>query len=58
MDEKVNNYFLNSKKATFELIEYNTNTNKYIFVNGNLIYFGPKKYNLSDIREASFSMIS
>lgn len=58
MDEKTNNYFLNSKKSTFELIEYNTNTEKYIFINWNLIYFWPKTHNLWDIREASNSLIS
>ena len=58
VDEKRNNYFLNAKKSTYEMVEYNTNTEKYIFINGNLIYFGPKKYNLSDIREASYSIIS
>ena len=58
MDEKTNNYFLNSKKSTFELIEYNTNTEKYIFINWQLIYFGPKKHNLGDIREASNSILS
>jgi hypothetical protein len=58
MNEKENNYFLNSKKSTFELIEYNTNTEKYIFINWNIIYFGPKTHNLWDIREASNSIIS
>lgn len=56
-DDVKNNYFLNSKTSTYELIEYNTADQKVIFINGNLIYKGKKQYNLGEIREANFSMI-
>lgn len=56
-NEIKNNYFLNEKTATYELIEYNTSEKKLIFINGNLIYMGDKKYNLGEIREANFSLI-
>lgn len=57
MNEDQKNYFLNWKQKTFELVEYSTDTDKYIFANGNLIYFGKKKFNLSEIREVTFSII-
>lgn len=56
-NEQKNNYFLNDKASTFEVIEFNTADRKVIFINGNLIYFGDKRYNLGEIREANFSLI-
>ena len=56
-NEQRNNYFLHTDSSTYELIEYNTSDMKYIFINGNLCYFGPRKYNLGEIREATFSII-
>ena len=56
-DEIRNNYFLNDKTATYELIEYTSLDRKAIFINGNLIYIGDKKYNLGAIREANCSII-
>lgn len=52
-----NNYFLNDKSSTYELIEYTSFDRKAVFINGNLIYIGDKKYNLGEIREANFSII-
>lgn len=57
MNEDQKNYFLNTKDKTYELVEYTTDTDKYIFANGNIIYFGKKKFNLSEIREVTFSII-
>lgn len=56
-NEKQYNYFLNGNDATYELVEYTSNTKKYIFINWNLIWFGPKKKYISEIREANFSII-
>lgn len=56
-NEQKNNFFLNDSTATYELVEYNTATMKYVFVNGNLFYFGKKKYNIGEVREATFSLI-
>lgn len=52
-----NNYFLNDKQSTFEVIEYSSAERKVIFINGNLIYIGDRKYNLGEIREANFSLV-
>lgn len=57
MSEVSKNYFLNDKKSSYELVEYNTNTEKYIFINWYLIYFGPKRFNLWEIREATYSIL-
>ena len=57
MSEDSKNYFLNDNKSTYELVEYYTSDKKYIFINWNIIYFGDKKYNLWEIREATFSKI-
>jgi len=57
MKEDSKNYFLNANKSTYELVEYYTNSEKYIFVNGNIIYFWPSVSNLSKIREVTFSNI-
>jgi hypothetical protein len=56
-NETKNNYFLNAKTSTYELLEYTTSEDKLIFINGNLIYMGSKKYNLGEVREANFSLI-
>lgn len=55
--EDAKNYFLNANKATYEVVEYTTNTDKYIFVNWNLLYYGKKRYQLSEIREITYSVI-
>lgn len=55
--EDAKNYFLNDKESSYELVEYITSSKRYIFVNGNIVYFWEKKYNLWDIREATFSSI-
>lgn len=55
--EDAKNYFLNDKDSSYELVEYTTETRKYIFVNWNLIYFGDRKFNVWEIREATFSSI-
>lgn len=56
-DETKNNYFLNAKTSTYELIEYSACDEKTIFINGNVIFTGSKEYNLGEIREANFSLI-
>lgn len=57
MSEDVKNYFLNANKSTYELVEYITSDKKYIFINWNIVYWWEKKYNLSEIREVTFSKI-
>lgn len=56
-NEDSKNYFLNANKSTYEVVEYSTSTDKYIFINWNLIYFWKKKYQLSQIREITYSWI-
>lgn len=56
-DEKQHNYFLNGKQSTYELVEYITSDMKYIFINGNIIWYWPKKKHIWDIQEANFSII-
>ena len=51
------NYFLNDNQSTYELVEYVTSDKRYIFVNGDLFYYGPKLTNIWDIREATYSII-
>jgi hypothetical protein len=57
VQEDSKNYFLNTNKSTYELVEYVTNDKKYIFVNWNLVYYWDRKYNLWEIREVTFSKI-
>lgn len=57
MKEDSKNYFLNDNKATYEIVEYYTSEDKYIFINWHLMYFGKSKHNLSKIREVKFSEI-
>lgn len=57
LNEENKNYFLNTNKSTYEVVEYYTSEKKYIFVNWFLMYFGKPKYNLWIIREVSFSSI-
>jgi len=56
-DESKNNYFLNEKKSTYELVEYTTNNRKAIFLNWNIIYIWDKHRNIWEIREANFSLV-
>lgn len=57
MNEIAKNYFLNDDKSSYELLEYTTNSERYIFINWYLIYFWPKKFNLWEIREATYSIL-
>jgi len=38
------NYFLKKNQANYELVEYFTNDEKVIFINGNVIYKGKKEF--------------
>jgi len=55
--EDSKNYFLNTNKSTYELVEYVTNDMKYIFINWNIAYYWERKYNLWEIREVTFSKV-
>ena len=55
--EDSKNYFLNDRESSYELLEYITNTKRYIFINWNLVYFGEKRFNLGEIREATYNII-
>jgi len=55
--EDKNNYFLNQKESTFELVEYKTTDMSYIFINWNILWYWKRKYALGDIREIMFSSI-
>lgn len=57
IDNTKSNYFLNADQSSYELTEYITSEKKYIFINGNLIYTGIKKYAVGDIHEINYSMI-
>lgn len=52
-----NNYFLSANQSNYELVEYTTNDEKIIFVNGNVIFKGPKPFSIWDIHEINYSMI-
>lgn len=39
-----NNYFLSANQSNYELIEYTTCDEKIIYVNGNVIFKGPKPF--------------
>lgn len=56
-NEDAKNYFLNYNKSTYEVVEYNTCNTKYIFINWNIVYTWRRKYQLSEIREITFSSI-
>lgn len=56
-NEQRNNYFLNANSSTYELVEYNDDEDKIVFVNGNLIWFGKRDANVFNIQEAEFSRI-
>lgn len=55
--EDAKNYFLNDKQSSYELLEYTTSDMRYIFINGNIVYFGKKWKNIWEIREATYSDI-
>lgn len=52
-----NNYFLSANQSNYELVEYTTCDEKIIYINGNLIYSGPKPFSIWDIHEINYSMI-
>lgn len=52
-----NNYFLSANQSNYELIEYTTCDEKIIYVNGNVIFKGPKPFSIWDIHEINYSMI-
>ena len=51
------NYFLKKNQANYELVEYFTNDEKVIFINGNVIYKGKKEFWIGDIHEINYSSI-
>ncbi len=55
--EDSKNYFLNANKSTYEVVEYMTCDKKYVFVNGCIVYVWNRKYQLSEIREITYSII-
>lgn len=57
MREDAKNYFLNIDESSYELTEYITDNKRYIFVNGNIVYFWNKVQNIWEVREATYNSI-
>lgn len=55
--EDAKNYFLNENQSSYELVEYTTYDKRYIFINGNLVYFGKKWKDIWEVREATYNSI-